>query len=117
MTKLKIIDGGITAPGPLGTEGARLWAAVQAEYAVADVGGIELLFRACQAADAIADYDAQIRRDGAVLRLKTGAVRDHPLVKARLAERAFLTRTIQRLGLNFEVVKPVGRPGIGGYTG
>jgi hypothetical protein len=31
-------------------------------------------------------------------------------LKHELANRAFVVRTLARLGLNFETVKPVGRP-------
>jgi hypothetical protein len=40
---------------------------------------------------------------------KTGP-REHPLLKQRLALRAFITRSVQRLGLNLEAVQPIGRP-------
>ena len=57
---------------------------------------------------------SEIERDGEVLRLQ-GTVRDHPALKHELANRAFVVRTLVRLGLNFEPVKPsVGRPGYGG---
>ena len=37
-------------------------------------------------------------------------MREHPLLKAELANRAFVCRWLHRLGLNLEVVKPIGRP-------
>jgi len=53
----------------------------------------------------------EIERDGEVLRVR-GTVKDHPALKHELANRAFVVRTLARLGLNFEPVKPsVGRPG------
>jgi hypothetical protein len=40
-----------------------------------------------------------------------GVPRSHPGIRDELACRSFVTKTIQRLGLNFEAVKPsVGRP-------
>jgi hypothetical protein len=47
--------------------------------------------------------------DGEVIKAKTGW-RDHPLLKHELANRAFVTRCIARLGLDVEAVKPIGRP-------
>ena len=41
----------------------------------------------------------------------TEAGREHPLLKHEVAARAFTVRTIEKLGLNFEPVKSVGRPG------
>jgi len=38
-------------------------------------------------------------------------MREHPLFKMELQNRAFVCRSLARLGLNLEVVKPIGRPG------
>jgi hypothetical protein len=51
----------------------------------------------------------QISIDGAVIQTKNGP-RAHPALKDELANRAFICRTLERLGLNLEAVKPVGRP-------
>ena len=37
-------------------------------------------------------------------------MKEHPALRAELGCRAFITRNLQRLGLNLEDVKPVGRP-------
>jgi hypothetical protein len=48
---------------------------------------------------------------------KSGA-REHPLLKAELSNRAFVSRTLARLGLDVEAVRTVGRPGRPqGWTG
>jgi hypothetical protein len=39
-----------------------------------------------------------------------GLVRSHPLLRDELANRAFAVRAIQRLGLDLEPVKAIGRP-------
>jgi len=36
--------------------------------------------------------------------------REHPALRAELGCRAFVCRNLQRLGLNIETLKPVGRP-------
>ena len=41
----------------------------------------------------------------------------NPAIKDELALRSFIVRTLQRLGLNLETVKPVGRPGGAGWRG
>jgi len=104
-------------PRPLGEHGKALWDTVQAEYAVVDAGGIELLAQACAALDMAEACRREIDKDGPVLRLKGGALKDHPALKHELANRAFLTRCIARLGLDVEAIKPVGRPAGGGYRG
>ena len=67
------------------------------------------LNQACSALDWAEECADSIRRDGAVLRMK-GAVKDHPALKHELANRAFVVRTLARLGLDVEAIKPVGRP-------
>ena len=42
-----------------------------------------------------------------------GAPKEHPAVKSELQLRAFICRTLSRLGVTDEPTKPVGRPGQG----
>lgn len=105
-----------TPPRPLGKHGLGLWEAVQAEYAVEDAGGVELLAQACAALDRAEDCRSEIEKDGSVIRSKAG-LRDHPLLKHELANRAFITRAIGRLGLDVEAVRNIGRPPAGGFNG
>jgi len=113
--KLPLTDAtGPQPPRPLGKHGAALWQRVQAEYAIADIGGIELLAQAAQSLDRAEALAARIAEDGEVIYAKSGP-KAHPAVKDELACRAFVVRTLQKLGLNVEAIKPVGRPsgGIG----
>ena len=100
----------LTPPRHLGQHGRALWDRIQAEYAVTDSGGVEMLAQACEALDCAASLYEQIDRDGAVLRIR-GVPREHPALKAALAHRSFVVRTLQRLGLNYEPVRSkAGRP-------
>src|SRR5260370_25636669 len=100
-------------PRSMGGHGQSLWNRVMAEYQIEDCGGLEMLAQACQALDRAEALRGEIERDGEVLRVR-GTVRDHPALKHELANRAFVVRTLARLGLNFEPVRPsVGRPGHG----
>ena len=102
----------VTVPAPsrsLGNHGRSLWDRVMSEYEISDVGGNEMLLQACQALDRAEALRVEIERDGEVLRVRT-TVKDHPALKHELACRSFVVRTLARLGLNFETVKPVGRP-------
>jgi hypothetical protein len=104
-------------PTSLGKAGASQWKVIMNEYKIEDAGGRAILFQICAAADDLAVCDTIIDRDGAMIRTKTG-VKEHPLCKQRLALRSFICRSVQRLGLNLEAAKPVGRPpGVKGYTG
>jgi hypothetical protein len=97
-------------PPNLRASGANCWKRVMAEYDVQDSGGLELLQQLCASLDDIASYDAIIDAEGVMIRAKIGT-KAHPLLKERLSARAFVARTIQRLGLNIEVVRPTsGRP-------
>jgi hypothetical protein len=102
--------GGPEPPRALAAHGQRLWDAIQAEYRIADAAGVELLAQACAGLDRAEALAAEIARVGFVL---TGG-RANPLVKDELAARAFVVKTLSRLGLDLEPSKPVGRPLTGG---
>jgi hypothetical protein len=77
---------------------------VQSEYDVSDAAGIELLAQAASAADLAARLQEEIERDGAVVRAG-GAPRSHPAIRDLIAARSFVTRTLTRLGLNYEPLR------------
>lgn len=93
----------------LGKHGLVLWNAIVSTYDVSDEGGREILCQACLAQDRVEQLAAQIEADGPTILLK-GILREHPCLRAELAGRAFITRSLVRLGLNVESVKGVGRP-------
>jgi hypothetical protein len=100
----------ISPPRALGVHGKALWDRIQGEYRVEDTGGVELLAQACQALDRAEALAAAIARDGEVIHTRTGVPRTHPAVKDELGLRAFIVRTLEKLGLNVEAIKPIGRP-------
>jgi hypothetical protein len=114
---LSVVEPASTAPKPprpLGEHGMKMWRSVTSEYPIEDVGGIELLAQACAALDRAEALAACIAEDGEVIYLR-GCPKAHPAVKDELACRAFVVRTLQRLGLNVvvEPSRPVGRPAAG----
>jgi hypothetical protein len=101
-----------TSPEPprtLGEAGLALWRRVHDEYDISDVAGLEMLVQCCAALDRAEALRAEIEADGEVLRAR-GQIKDHPALKHELAARAFVVRTLSRVGLNFEPVRSVGRP-------
>jgi hypothetical protein len=82
---------------------------IQSEYKIHDAAGRELLALACEAADRVGRLAEKIDADGEVIETKNGP-KVHPAVKEELAGRQFICRTLERLGLNLEAVKPIGRP-------
>jgi hypothetical protein len=105
-------------PSTLGEAGLSLWRTVQAQYAIADAGGLAILRAACECADRVAQISAVIAEQGLMI-VSKGCVREHPLLKHEVANRALLGRLISRLGLDIEALKPTpGRPpSPSGWTG
>ena len=100
----------LAPPATLGKAGREQWEAIQVEYAISDSGGLALLLQACAAIDEIAECTEIVTRDGHMVRGKSGT-KEHPLLRHSLALRAFHCRTLQRLGLNLEPLRPeIGRP-------
>jgi phage terminase small subunit len=98
-----------STPSDLEANGQALWRRVQAEYAVEDCGGVALLTQACRALDRAERCRARIDAEGEIIKTKHGP-REHPLLKHELSNRAFVARTISRLGLDVEPTQNVGRP-------
>jgi hypothetical protein len=110
---LSVVSPDTTAGSPprdLGRHGRKLWDEIQAAYGIADRGGIELLAQAAGALDLVEGLGEAIARDGAIVYGRTGP-RAHPAVKDQIAARAFLVRTLEKLGVTSENIKPgPGRP-------
>jgi len=104
------------SPATLGKAGATQWRTIMTEYRIEDSGGRAVLLQICAAVDDLAECDRVIARDGPMIATKNGP-KEHPLCKQRLALRAFICRSVQRLGLNLETTKPIGRPPTKGYSG
>jgi hypothetical protein len=111
------LENGLKPPRKFGPAGESLWIRVQNEYAVGDVGGLELLTQCCMAADRAEALAAIIEADGERIVTKSGP-RAHPCIREETSVRAFICRTLQRLGITDEPVKPMGRPAKGfGWKG
>jgi hypothetical protein len=112
---LNLVDpasSGISPPRKLGQHGLSLWNSVQTAYRIDDVGGMELLAQACAATDRVEALAERINADGEVVQTRAGP-KAHPALRDELQGRAFIVRTLERLGLNVEAIKPIGRPSHG----
>jgi hypothetical protein len=96
-------------PRKLGDHGMSLWSMIMNEYNIDDRGSIEILVQLCLSLDRAEECAQQINEEGPTIMTK-GGMKEHPLLKCELANRAFVCRSLQRLGLNLEAVKPIGRP-------
>jgi hypothetical protein len=99
------------APAGLGPAGTAFWRRVQAEYGISDIGGLALLEEICAAKDRVESLREAINADGPVVRNKRGGgVRGHPALQSELQNRAFIARSLERLGISVEPVKSPGHP-------
>jgi hypothetical protein len=109
---------GDTPPRKFGRAGRSLWDAITTEYQVDDAGGRALLEQCCLANDRLEALAARVDEDGETIRTRTGITKVHPGLPEELALRSLICKTLERLGVNLEVIKPVGRPPRGfGWTG
>jgi len=92
---------------PLGTHGQQLWARVQAEYGISDIGGRELLTQCCEMLDRAEKLREAIERDGEILYTKAGP-KLHPAVREETNLRVAISKGLERLGLNLEPARPHG---------
>jgi hypothetical protein len=99
-------------PRKLGEAGHDLWRAVQEQYGIADIGGVEVLLQICLALDRLEALAARISRDGEVVETPRGP-RAHPAMRDETQLRAFVVRSVQKLGLSIEPLKRIGRPSYG----
>jgi hypothetical protein len=70
------------------------------------------LAQACATIDRIERLRALIDEQGEVIQTRSG-LKAHPALKDELAARAFVTRSLARLGVLDEPFKMLGRPGKG----
>jgi len=92
-------------PKNLGSAGVTLWRSILTEYDIPDSGGLALLEQTAFAYERAERLRIEIDRDGEIVRWR-GGMREHPGLRAELAARSFIVRTLQRLGINLEVVRP-----------
>src|SRR5262245_54277730 len=80
-------------PRSLGEAGRSLWQRVLKAYRIDDVGGREILYQACAAADVAEQLAAVVAEDGPRFVTKQG-IKSHPCLKDGLAARAFVVKSI-----------------------
>jgi hypothetical protein len=105
----KLVSPSREPPTNLREPGQNLWRAVMAEYRITDVAGLTMLAQACASLDRAEALRARIDNEGETIKTPHG-IKSHPAIKDELANRSFVVRTLERLGLTVEPVRPVGRP-------
>ena len=97
------------APADLGPAGRELWQSLTSEFDICDAEGLFMLGQACRSVDRAERCKAEIDATGELISVR-GQYRAHPLIRDETASRALAIRTVQKLGLRLEPVKPIGRP-------
>jgi hypothetical protein len=91
----------------LGPHGRKLWQKMSASVSSRDEAAKEALRQVCIATDRLAMIEKAIAHDGPTVTGRYGQLCEHPLLRLELSLRAFITRSLARLG---EERRPVGRP-------
>src|SRR5262245_14489282 len=115
-SKLKLVTSEGGPPRPLNRHGMALWNRITREYDVTDAAGIELLCLACQALDRAECCRSIIDEHGPASISDAGIIRANPLLRDELSNRAFVSKCLERLGVNEEPAKANGRPA-GSWSG
>lgn len=99
---------------PPTSPGAKLWKSEMAERKFTRAGDRELLKQICIMTDRVEAIAEQIEADGEVYRVR-GKPTPHPALRDELAARAFIARSLARLGIVGEPKEErrVGRPATG----
>jgi hypothetical protein len=101
---------GVAPPRKLGKDALALWNAVMSEHEISDAASLEVLCLICEASARVVELGRQIARDGSVVRVR-GVPKAHPALRDELQNRAFVVKGLEKLGINVEAVKAIGRPG------
>jgi hypothetical protein len=118
LSVVNLSPSGPQPPANLGPAGVRLWHGIMSQYDISDAGGQALLEQAAAAYERAERLRVEIDRDGEIIRGRGGIMREHPGLKVELASRAFVCRTLQRLGINLEAVRiGPGRPSGAAWRG
>jgi hypothetical protein len=96
-------------PTNLDATGRALWDEVTSVFAWDDPGNYRVLEQCCFALQRAERCRAVIDDQGEMLMVR-GQVRSHPLLRDELQNRAFVVRSLAKLGLDLEPLRSPGRP-------
>ncbi len=96
-------------PKTLSLPAKRLWKQLQAEYAIVDAAGVDLLNDLAQFYDRREEARAIIRAEGATVKDRFGQVQAHPATRIERDSSAAMGRILKLL--NFDLEPQHDRPG------
>src|SRR5690606_40606795 len=96
-------------PKGLAAGGARLWRAVCRDYELEPVD-LQRLATACLALDRAETAAAELRRDGIITTMPSGAKRPHPAVRIESEARTLLLRGLRELDIDASAIPEAKRP-------
>ena len=99
----------VRAPKGLGREAREWWKRLQAEYGIADVGGLATLELGARAFDRMTRAAQLVDADGCVVRDRWGQAKPHPAAATERDARAQVLHALKALHLDVEPLNA--RPG------
>jgi P27 family predicted phage terminase small subunit len=100
------------APKGLTPEARRWWRKLTGEYDIRDEGGLLLLETALTALDRMRQAQAQIAKDGPIVRDRWGQAKPHPATVVERDSRTGMLAALRAMHLDLEPLhKGPGRPG------
>jgi hypothetical protein len=71
-----------------------------------------MLRNACAALDRAERCASLISKQGELIRAGKGGLKENPLLRSEIANRSFVVKTLEKLGINHQPIRQVGRPGL-----
>jgi P27 family predicted phage terminase small subunit len=100
------------SPKSLSREAKTWWRKIQAEYGIDDEAGLLLLQTACESFDRMRSCQAEIDRDGQVVKDRFDQDKPHPLLSVERDARSQMMQALKQLNLDLEPLRDgPGRPG------
>ena len=96
-------------PNHLKAAGRRLWADIVTQYRIADGAGLALVTTAAEAQDRIREAQRAIRRHGALVQDRYGALKQNPACFLERDSRAGMLSALRALNLDLEPLRDRGR--------
>jgi P27 family predicted phage terminase small subunit len=96
-------------PGHLKAAGRTLWKDIVVQYRIADAAGLALITTAAEALDRIREAQAAIRKHGALVPDRYGALKQNPACSLERDARAGMLSALRALNLDLEPLRDRGR--------
>jgi phage terminase small subunit len=100
----------IKPPSTLSRHSADLWTQLRVEHGLTDAVSLTMLENALTCLDRAMEAEAVLKKEGLIVRSRSGFQRPHPCVAMARAARADFMRTLRALDLDAAPPPKIGRP-------